>query len=174
MGKQRNVKLEIKPPTPKSFAEFILRRSQRAQDDNRLNTIIKLFGSVILLVFLFAALTGCGQSTTTAQTPEPDYARAITETTLRGLSDSNLEEYTRHGNAEFKAAVTQEILDATAVPLNEQYGPYESLDYLSTGQQDEYTIVHYRVKYVKGELGVRMVFDRDHLVAGQWFEELQK
>ena len=130
---------------------------------------------VVLLALFVAGLAGCGQSTSTtmtSQTPEPEYARAITETTLQGLSERDLEKYTRYGNAGFKAAVTQEILDATAVPLNAQYGAYGSLEYRYTEQQDEYTIVHYRVKYSKGELGVRMVFDRDHLVAGQWFEEL--
>ena len=132
----------------------------------------KISCPVIILVFLFAVLSGCGQSTTTTALPEPDYSRAITETTLQGMSERDLEKYSRYGNAEFKAAVTQEILDATAVPLNEQLGAYESLEYRYTEEQDEYTIVHYRVKYAKGELGVRMVFDRDHLVAGQWFEEL--
>jgi hypothetical protein len=162
MGNQRNNRLEFVLPNSEIF--------RCALDNDRLNTAIRLFGPVILLVFLFAALAGCGESTTTTPSPEPDYARAITETTLQGLSDSNLEAYTRHGTAEFKAAVTQEILDATAGPLKEQYGAYESLEYLYTEQQDQYTIVHYRVKYARGELGVRMVFDRDHLVAGQWFE----
>jgi hypothetical protein len=109
---------------------------------------------------------------TTPQTPEPEYARAATETTVQGLSERDLEKYTRNGTPGFKTAVTQAILDATAIPLNEQYGDYESVEYLYTEQQNEYTIVHYRVKYARGELGVRMVFDRDHLVAGQWFEEL--
>jgi hypothetical protein len=124
----------------------------------------------VILMTLLAAVAGCGSSTTTPRTPEPDYASAITGTVLQGLSEADLEKYTRYGNAEFKAAVTQEILDATAVPLNNQYGAYESEEYLYTETQGEYTLVHYRVKYARGELGVRMVFDRDHLVAGQWFE----
>jgi hypothetical protein len=37
-------------------------------------------------------------------------------------------------------------------------------------EQGSYILVHYRAKYEKGEAGIRMVFDEDHLVAGQWFE----
>jgi hypothetical protein len=130
----------------------------------------KLLMSFPLLALLGAALAGCGSPTKTPSVPEPDYARAETETTIKGLSDDNLEEYTRYGNADFKAAVTQDVLDKAAGPLNDQFGAYESIEYLSTETQDQYTIVHYRVKFAKGELGVRMVFDQDHLVAGQWFE----
>jgi hypothetical protein len=136
-----------------------------------MNLLKKIFLPVVLLALFGAALAGCGGTmTTTPPTPEPGYASDITEITLQGLSQADLEKYGRYGNAEFKAAVTQEILDATAGPLNTQYGAYTSKEYLYTEQQDEYTIVHYRVKYARGELGVRMVFDRDHLVAGQWFE----
>jgi hypothetical protein len=132
-----------------------------------------------ILALLGLALAGCGsptktsmtaQSTATPATPEPDYASAITDTTLKGLSDDNLEEYTRYGNAQFKAAVTQQILDTTSAQITNQLGTYESKVYLSTETQDSYTVVHYKAKYTKGEVGVRMVFDKDHLVAGQWFE----
>jgi hypothetical protein len=130
----------------------------------------KLILPVILVVLSVTILAGCGQSTTSQASTEPDYARAITETTLQGLSERDLAKYTEYGNQGFRAAVTHEILDATAVPLNQQLGTFESVEYLSTEEQDEYTIVHYRAKYSQGETGVRMVFDRDHLVAGQWFE----
>ncbi len=137
--------------------------------------------TIILILLLGAALTACGESNSThtsattdtspiPSTLEPAYASEITETVLEGLSQGNLEKYTRYGNAEFKAAVTQEILNTTKVQINSQFGTYQSKEYLSTEEQDGYTIVHYRVKFSKGEIGVRMVFDGDHLVAGQWFE----
>ena len=81
-----------------------------------------------------------------------------------------MEQYTRYGNAEFKAAVTQEILTPTAEQLNAQLGDFETLEFLSTEAEAGYTIVHYKAHYTKGELGVRMVFDQDQLIAGQWFE----
>ena len=115
-------------------------------------------------------LSACGQPTTTPATPEPDYASAITDATLRGLSDGNLEEYTRYANPGFKAALTQQKFDETSAGLTGQLGTYESKEYLSIETRDNYTIVHYKAKYSKDEIGVRMVFDTDHLVAGQWFE----
>jgi hypothetical protein len=135
----------------------------------------KIFLSVVLVALVALVLAGCGSptktpSTTSPATPEPDYASAITDTTLKGLSDDSLEEYTRYGNAGFKAALTQQKLDETSAGLTSQLGTYESKEYLSTETRDSYTIVHYRVKYSQGEIGVRMVFDTDHLVAGQWFE----
>jgi hypothetical protein len=142
----------------------------------------------ILLLLLLPGLLACGKpgpaapsetsqptAPATSQpaataTGEPDYAGVATETTLQGLSEDNLEKYTQYGNADFKAAVTQEILDTTAAQINSQLGTYESKEFLSVEVQGPYTIVHYKAKYTKGEIGVRMVFDTEHLVAGQWFE----
>jgi hypothetical protein len=140
-----------------------------------MRTVKKLSVPVVLLMLAGVALAGCGPSTetgttTSPATPAPEYAYAIADAMMKGLSDDNLEEYTRYGDAQFKAAVTQEILDATAVPLKDQYGDYESITYLSTETVGQYIVVHYRAKFTKGELGLRMVFDQDHLVAGQFFE----
>jgi hypothetical protein len=135
-----------------------------------LSNLKKLPILLFILALLGLILAGCGQSTTTPATAEPDYASAITDTTLKGLSDDNLEEYTRYGNADFKAAVTQQVLDTTSAQIKSQLGTYESKVYLSTEIQGNYTIVHYRAKFTKGEVGMKMVFDTDHLVAGQWFE----
>jgi hypothetical protein len=133
---------------------------------------------ILIPVFLVTLLTlaaGCGShagntTTTTPASSEPDYAHAITDTALRGLSDDNLEAYVKYGSADFKAAVTQEILDTTSKQITGQLGDYQSITYLSTETKDNYTIVHYKARYTGGEVGVRMVFDQDHKVAGQWFE----
>ena len=98
------------------------------------------------------------------------YADPATETTLQGLSENNLAKYAQYGNTEFKTAVSQEIFDKTAAQVNSQLGAYESKEFLRIEEQQGYTIVHYKAKYAKGEVGIRMVFDKDHLVAGQWFE----
>lgn len=98
------------------------------------------------------------------------YADPATETTLQGLSEINLAKYIQYGNSEFKTAVTQEILDTTAAKINSQLGAYQSKEFLRIEEQEGYIIVHYKAKYTKGDVGIRMVFDKDHLVAGQWFE----
>lgn len=98
------------------------------------------------------------------------YADPATETTLQGLSENNLAKYTQNANSEFSAAVTKEILDKTAVQMNSQLGDYISKEFLKVEEKDGYTIVHYKAKYDQGEVGIRMVFDQDHLIAGQWFE----
>ena len=126
--------------------------------------------SVFVIILLGAAVLGCGDSETVGPAGEPEYAGAATETTLQGLSEKNLEKYTRYGNPEFKAAVTQEILDKAADQIGGQLGAYVSKEFLYAEEKDGYTIVHYKANYAKGEAGIRMVFDKDHLVAGQWFE----
>jgi predicted small lipoprotein YifL len=104
------------------------------------------------------------------ETGEPDYAGVATDTTLQGLSEDNLQKYTQYADAAFKEAVTQQTLDTTSAQIKSQLGTYESKEFVSVEVQSPYTIVHYKAKYTKGEIGVKMVFDTDHLVAGQWFE----
>ena len=127
-----------------------------------------------LLLSLGVGILACKSET--SELSEEDIVRAYadpaTETTLRGLSANDLAKYIQYGNDDFKAAVTQEILDVSAVQINSQLGAYESIEFLSIGEQEGYTIVHYKAIYSKGETGVRMVFDKEQLVAGQWFEQL--
>jgi len=127
---------------------------------------------LMILLTLVGGVIACKSEPST--TPEQDairaYADPATETTLQGLSENNLAKYTQYGNAEFKAAVTHEILDPVASQINTQLGAYESKEFLRTEEQQGYVIVHYKAKYAKGDVGVRMVFDNDHLVAGQFFE----
>jgi len=135
----------------------------------------KINGLITLLVILLTISGGA----VTCQSSSPSnidesavraYADPATETTLQGLSENNLAKYTQYGNPEFKAAVTQEILNEAATKISGQLGAYESKEFLRIEEQGGYIIVHYKAKYEKGEVGIRMVFDQDHLVAGQWFE----
>jgi hypothetical protein len=126
--------------------------------------------SAIVLTLAGVAACNPGATPIADATAVRAYADPATETTLQGLSEQNLAKYTRYGNAAFKAALTQEILDKTATQVNTQLGAYQSKEFLRTESQQGLTIVHYRAKYTNGEVGVRMVFDKDHLVAGQWFE----
>jgi hypothetical protein len=135
----------------------------------------KINGLITLLIVLLTILGGAVscQSSSSSNIDESAvraYADPATETTLQGLSENNLAKYTQYGNPEFKAAVTQEILDEAAAKISGQLGAYESKEFLRIEEQGGYIIVHYRAEYEKGEVGIRMVFDQDHLVAGQWFE----
>ena len=134
--------------------------------------IFRLASLLLIMSVLISGTIGCksGPSTTPEQDAILAYADPATETTLQGLSENNLAKYTQYGNAEFKAAVTQEILDPVASQINSQLGAYQSKEFLRTEEQQGYIIVHYKAKYAKGEVGVRMVFDNDNLVAGQFFE----
>jgi len=127
---------------------------------------------LMMLLTLVGGVIACKSGPST--NPEEDailaYANPATETTLQGLSENNLAKYTQYGNAEFKAAVTQEILGQVTNQINSQLGAYESKEFLRSEEQQGYVIVHYKAKYAKGEVGVRMVFDNDHLVAGQFFK----
>ena len=135
----------------------------------------KTIGLISLLVVLLTTVSGAiactsSPSATSEESAIRAYADPATETTLQGLSENNLAKYTQNANSEFKVAVTQEILEAAADQINSQLGSYESKEFLRTEEQDGYTIVHYKAKYAKDEVGVRMVFDKDQLVSGQWFE----
>ena len=126
---------------------------------------------VVLLTIVGSAIA-C-QSSSSATLDESAiraYADPATETTLHGLNENNLAKYTQNANFEFKALVTQEMLDQIATQINSQLGNYVSKEFLAVWEQDGHIIVHYRAKYAKDEVVIRMVFDKDHLVAGQWFE----
>ncbi|MFC2008699.1 DUF3887 domain-containing protein [Chloroflexota bacterium] len=131
-----------------------------------------------LMPFLIALLTIGGAAIACESNPAPspdesvvrEYADTATDTCLQGLSDHDLAKYTEHANEDFTAAVTQEILDAAATKIDSQLGGYQTIEVLKTEEQEGYVIVHYRATYDKGEVGIRMVFDEDQLIAGQWFE----
>ncbi len=133
---------------------------------------IGLISLPVILLTIVSGATACtsSPSATYEESAVRAYADPATETTLQGLSENNLAKYTQNANSEFKAAVTQEILETAADQINSQLGSYESKEFLRVEEQDGYTLVHYKAKYAKGEVGIRMVFDKDQLVAGQWFE----
>jgi hypothetical protein len=133
---------------------------------------IGLISVLVILLTVVSSAIACKSSPSTIPNESAirAYADPATETTLQGLSENNLAKYTQSANSDFKAAVTQEILEKTANQINSQLGNYVSMEFLSVEEQDVYTIVHYKAKYAKGEVGIRMVFDKDQLVAGQWFE----
>jgi hypothetical protein len=137
-----------------------------------MKNILKLISLPVFVLTLLVGIIACesNQSSTLDENTVRAYADPATETTLQGLSENNLAKYTQYGNAVFKAALTQEALDTASAQINSQFGAYKSKEFLSVEEQEGYIVVHYKVKYEKGEVGVRMVFDNDHLVAGQWFE----
>jgi hypothetical protein len=144
-------------------------------DGRIIRNMIKTTGLISLTVILLSILGG---AIACKSSPPPiadegairAYADPATETTLQGMSESDLAKYTEHGNAEFKAVVTQEMLNEAASQIGGQLGAYVSKEFLKSEEQDGYTIVHYKAKYENGEMGIRMVFDQDHFVVGQWFE----
>jgi hypothetical protein len=137
-----------------------------------MKNILKLISLPVFVLTLLVGVIACesNQSSTLDENTVRAYADPATETTLQGLSENNLAKYTQYGNAVFKAALTQEALDTASAQINSQFGAFKSKEFLSVEEQEGYIIVHYKAKYDKGDVGVRMVFDNDHLVAGQWFE----
>jgi len=125
-----------------------------------------------LVLVLVGGATACKSSppSTLDEAAVREYADTATEATLRGFSENDLAKYTQHGNAGFKTAVTQEILDRAAAQVGSQLGTYESKEFLRAEEQEGYVVVHYRATYTRNKVGVRMVFDSEHLVAGQFFE----
>lgn len=126
----------------------------------------------VVTLLLCGVLLGCesAPSSTLDEDAVRAYADPAAETTLQGLSEGNLEKYARHGNAEFKAAVTPDIFDPVAAQIESQLGSYVSIEFLRAEEVEGYVVVHYKAKYTKGEVGVRMAFDAEKLIAGQFFE----
>lgn len=166
-----------------------------------LNRITRSTAILITVGIITAGAIGCSSASTTAtrtttaptttmattgiptQTPTATsanateaairaYADPATVTTLQGLSENNLAKYTEDADAQFKAALTQTKFEQVYAQINNQLGTFESATFLSTEKQQGYTVVHYQATYSKQAIGVRMVFDQDHLVAGQFFEPL--
>jgi hypothetical protein len=137
-----------------------------------LSRILNLGIIAVVLASLATVGAACSSSSTSNEeiVAIRAYADPATQTTMEGLSEDNLAEYTQYGDAQFKAAVTQDLLDQVSKQINDQLGTFTSVTFSRTETQGEYIIVHYQAKYSKGDVGVRMVFDQDHLVAGQFFE----
>jgi len=140
-----------------------------------MKTILRYILTAALLFAIAGGVIACSSTpTTTIDNAEVAairaYADPATRTTLEGLSENNLAKYTQNANAQFKAALTQDILNTTSAQIKSQLGNFVSITFVKTEQEAPYTIIHYKAKYEKGEVGVRMVFDADKLVAGQWFE----
>ncbi len=139
-----------------------------------MRNIIGLISLLVILLIIISGPIACKSSSSPGSDMNAsairDYADPATEMTLQGLSENNLAKYTQNANSEFKAAVTQEILDKTATQMDSQLGNYVSKEFLRIEEQEGYIIVHYKAQYTEGEVGIKMVFDKDHLVAGQWFE----
>jgi len=123
-----------------------------------------------LLAVVFSGAVACKPAPALDVEAIRAYADPAAETTLQGLSEDNLAKYTEYGNPQFKAAVDQAKLDQVAAQISAQLGAYVSKEYLSVEQVQGYIVVHYRATYEKGQAGIRMVFDQDHRVAGQFFE----
>jgi hypothetical protein len=86
------------------------------------------------------------------------------------LSENNYEKYTQFFSQATRAAVTKEVFEKSSTQIQAQLGNYVSKTFLSTENKDNYVIVHYQAKYTKGPIKIRMVFDTNQQIAGQWFE----
>jgi len=132
-----------------------------------------IFISLLILIPVFIAgnfACKSGSSSNIDEAAVLAYADPAAETTLQGLSEKDVTKYTQYGNAKFKAAVTQEVLDKVASQIENQLGTYESKEFKNVEEIQGYIVVHYKATYTKGTVGVRLSFDKDHMVAGQYFE----
>ena len=125
---------------------------------------------ILLTLGCFALACQSEPASTLDEDAIRSYADPATETTLHGLSENDLAKYTQYANPEFIAAITPELLSEAASQIGDQLGEYESKEFVKVSEKDGYISVSYKAKYTKGEVGVRMVFDQDQLIAGQWFE----
>jgi len=117
-----------------------------------------IFRLAAIPILAFIIIPSCS-GPATEEIPESDIAA------IRSYADPATET-----TKAMKEAVSVEAFDKLKNQLNTQLGPYVSKEFRWIEKKNEYIIVHYRAKYSRGEVGIRMVFDKDNLVAGQWFE----
>lgn len=130
-----------------------------------------LLSVLVLMPVLLCGIVACKSNLSSLdESTVREYADPATETTLQGLSENNREKYVQYGNDSFKTGFNLQIIEATAAQINVQLGKYQSKEFVSIEKLESYIVVHYKAKYEMGEISVRMVFDKDHLVAGQSFE----
>ena len=138
----------------------------------------KFLSLFCLALALVVAPLGCSSgSTGSSATPTTlasdgimSYATPAAETMMKSFQQKSLEDYVKYADPQFRAAVTQSMFDAIAGQMQAQYGNFVSLQFLSTEEVQGYTRVHYKAEFEKGEIGLMMVFNADHSVAGQFFE----
>ena len=132
----------------------------------------KLIVTVILAFSVLLGVVSCSAKPagTTEASAVRSYGDPAAKAMMQAITDRDLAKYAQYGNAQFKAAVTQAVFDQLAAQMAAQFGKFVSNEFLSTENQDQYIIVHYKAQFEKGQLGLRMVFDQDHKVAGQFFE----
>lgn len=142
-----------------------------------MQNLIKLILVINVSLLILGGAIACSPLTKTNPAATPldvaairAYADNATETTIQGLSENNLAKYTQYFNPKTREAVTLDIFQNTAMQINNQFGTYISKEFLRVEELSGYIVVHYKAKYSKGEIGLRMVFDKDNLIAGQWFE----
>jgi hypothetical protein len=135
-----------------------------------------LIGILSIVLVLTACSGKTDNSVTTAgpsATTSPDfraYTDPATQNAMQGLSENNYEKYTRDFSPAMQAATTLAAIEKISAQIKTQFGNFVELKYLSTENQPQYLIVHYSAKYEKGELKIKMVFDQNQKIAGQWFE----
>lgn len=89
---------------------------------------------------------------------------------MEGLSEGDYNKYVANADAVFKASLTESAFQTVADAVKNQIGTFESAVYQSWQMSQGYIVVHYKATYTGGTVGIRLVFDSDHLVAGQFFE----
>jgi hypothetical protein len=127
---------------------------------------------LFLIPLIFSGIISCNSKSSLSldENTVREYADPATENTLQGLSENDLEKYVQYGNAAFKKGLTQQSIDTTSAQMNSQFGGFRSIEFLSLEEQNGYIFVHYKAIYDIGEIGVKMVFDKDHRIASLWFE----
>ncbi|MDD4877103.1 MAG: DUF3887 domain-containing protein [Dehalococcoidales bacterium] len=138
------------------------------------NAVKFILASIVSIILISFAVACSSSPAPTADNAEIEtiraYADPATQTTLQGLSENSLAKYIQYGDPQFKAAVTQDVFNQAYTQISSKLGSFESITFLKAEPKDGYTIVHYKAKYAGGEVGVRMVFNQEHQVSGQWFE----
>ena len=124
----------------------------------------------LIAIFLFVSLTAC-----TPTIPEPEYAAAIAEGLLLGLSEADYAVFSSDMSAEMASKIDAESLLALYEQISSKIGAYEpgSIKFNRAMEEGEIVSVFYNASFTNesGAVSVNVVFgqeDGSAVVEGLW------
>ncbi|MBN1188979.1 MAG: DUF3887 domain-containing protein [Dehalococcoidales bacterium] len=98
------------------------------------------------------------------------FADPVATSMMEALTEGNYDKYIADANAGFKAALTAEAFATASTQMKSQVGEFVSVTYKGWEIVEGYIRVHYDAEFTITPVPLLMVFDQDHLVAGQFFQ----
>lgn len=128
-----------------------------------------------LLVGLLMTSCGAAPSTVVLTGSEREavlaYAEPMTDNLLQGMNERNYDTFARDFDQAMAKAMPASSFDQFMTNVGGKLGKYESRTVSSVESTGDFTRVIYQARFANDDpVTVRLVFDKDHLISGLWFD----